>query len=379
MATTFPFPASPTVGQQITLSDGVTKLVWTGYSWEAVPSAIAGLPSQGNISGFRNRIINPSGAVQVRATSTTLGNTYFSDRWLLEQDGAKYNNKISAGCIEDLVDLAGSQYPGDNVFVLCGTATTAPAATEFTYIGTRLAHEQVADFRLGTAFCKPMVLSFVARTKPGMGSFVLAVALRSNNGDRSFVQNVTINETAQKYVVPIPPITSGTFNPGGNNCALRLSFAGAIGNTYRTSSIGAWANGNYFGAAGMGDIGTLNNYFRILQVQLEEGTVATEFEQRPYGTELALCQRYFEIGRAYARSTYAPGTDTLGHHVRFCVPKRAAPTVAFPAPGYVNANGVHAADLTQAGFGGFTMQANTTSGGQDTIVNTDWTADAEIS
>ena len=37
MATTFPFPASPTVGQQITLTDGVTKLTWTGYSWEPVP------------------------------------------------------------------------------------------------------------------------------------------------------------------------------------------------------------------------------------------------------------------------------------------------------------------------------------------------------
>jgi len=34
MATTFPFPASPMVGQQILLADGVTKLAWTGYSWE---------------------------------------------------------------------------------------------------------------------------------------------------------------------------------------------------------------------------------------------------------------------------------------------------------------------------------------------------------
>ena len=36
-----------------------------------------------------------------------------------------------------------------------------------------------------------------------------------------------------------------------------------------------------------------SNYFEIYEIQLEEGTVATQFEHRPYGTELALCQRYY--------------------------------------------------------------------------------------
>ena len=34
--------------------------------------------------------------------------------------------------------------------------------------------------------------------------------------------------------------------------------------------------------------------FIIGNVQLEEGSVATPFEQRPYGLELSLCQRYYE-------------------------------------------------------------------------------------
>ena len=36
-----------------------------------------------------------------------------------------------------------------------------------------------------------------------------------------------------------------------------------------------------------------SNYFEIYEIQLEEGTVATQFEHRPIGTELALCQRYY--------------------------------------------------------------------------------------
>ena len=39
--------------------------------------------------------------------------------------------------------------------------------------------------------------------------------------------------------------------------------------------------------------GTLAN---LNKVQVEEGTVATPFEHRPYGTELALCQRYYQHG-----------------------------------------------------------------------------------
>lgn len=38
----------------------------------------------------------------------------------------------------------------------------------------------------------------------------------------------------------------------------------------------------------------VDNYYVVSNVQLEEGPVATSFEQRPYGLELSLCQRYYE-------------------------------------------------------------------------------------
>jgi hypothetical protein len=40
-------------------------------------------------------------------------------------------------------------------------------------------------------------------------------------------------------------------------------------------------------------MGTANATFQITGVQLEKGSTATSFDYRPYGTELALCQRYF--------------------------------------------------------------------------------------
>ena len=55
--------------------------------------------------------------------------------------------------------------------------------------------------------------------------------------------------------------------------------------------------------------GSTTDKIEIAQVQLEEGSVATPFEQRPYGLELSLCQRYYEkvavgLFTAYTGSNY---------------------------------------------------------------------------
>jgi len=60
--------------------------------------------------------------------------------------------------------------------------------------------------------------------------------------------------------------------------------------------------------------------------QLEVGTVATPFERRSYGQELALCQRYYEVGTIAAYAT-ATNTHHLGAPCFYKVTKRALPTI----------------------------------------------------
>ena len=72
---------------------------------------------------------------------------------------------------------------------------------------------------------------------------------------------------------------------------------------------------------------TSGDYFEFTNVQLELGSVATDFEHRSYGEELQLCQRYYET--QYFNSLYL-GTGQGSHNLRqafFSVTKRASPTL----------------------------------------------------
>jgi hypothetical protein len=64
-------------------------------------------------------------------------------------------------------------------------------------------------------------------------------------------------------------------------------------------------------------------------VQLEKSSTATSFDYRPYGTELALCQRYYTTGTVYFE--YQPATigAAAGTANNFPVTMRAAATVTF--------------------------------------------------
>jgi hypothetical protein len=80
-------------------------------------------------------------------------------------------------------------------------------------------------------------------------------------------------------------------------------------------------------------LGQQSGTFEIAQVQLEPGTVATPFERRSYGQELALCQRYY--ARLNANSVYGAFgsgrvalTTRADIYVKYPVAMRVAPTVS---------------------------------------------------
>jgi hypothetical protein len=100
--------------------------------------------------------------------------------------------------------------------------------------------------------------------------------------------------------------------------------------------LAAWAAGNFLSATGATSVvGTSGATFYITGVQLEKGSTATSFDYRPYGTELALCQRYFYkiVGNtspsAGIGSGFSTASTTARVYVKYPVNTRTAPTVSF--------------------------------------------------
>jgi hypothetical protein len=87
-------------------------------------------------------------------------------------------------------------------------------------------------------------------------------------------------------------------------------------------------------------------------VQLEKGSTATSFDYRPYGTELALCQRYYEVIGGLSGAGYNAASAAVSQIINFNVSKRTAPTMTtLTLPNYgTNSSGFVATSPTTNGF-----------------------------
>jgi hypothetical protein len=149
----------------------------------------------------------------------------------------------------------------------------------------------IADLGWGTANAKTVTLSFWVRSSL-TGTF--AGGLRNYDANRGYPFNYTISaaNTWEYKTITIAGDTTGTWNTT-NSGGIAVIFDLGSGSNYQ-STVNTWGAGNYFSTSGATSvIGTNGATWYLTGAQLEQNTTATPFEWIPYGTELALCQRYY--------------------------------------------------------------------------------------
>jgi hypothetical protein len=101
-------------------------------------------------------------------------------------------------------------------------------------------------------------------------------------------------------------------------------------------------------SSGLNIVPLQNNTFDFWGVQVEQGSVATPFEQRPIGTELALCQRYYQVighSSGYGLAAFCDNTSLAIGVVSF-PEMRTAPTVVMVGSFEVRRSGTASTAIT---------------------------------
>jgi hypothetical protein len=285
---------------------------------------------------FKNRIINGDMTIDQRnngASVSATDSSYAVDRFPLRtSQSGKYTAQQNAGGV---TPPAGFR----NYLGITSITSYSPLSGDYIGVQQKIEGFNVADLGFGTANAQTITLSFWVRSSL-TGTF--GGSYRNSAQDRSYVFTYTINaaNTWEQKSITVPGDTAGTWVTN-NGMGLDLWFNLGSGSANATAP-GSWVSGGFLTATGSVNVVSTNGAtWYVTGVQIEKGTTATNFDVLPYGTELALCQRYYQafIGSQYMHSASggANNTTNVNYFRPFIVAMRTAPTFTFS--GSFNADG----------------------------------------
>jgi len=286
--------ASGTFSGALTAASGTFSGALTAASGTFSGNVQMASANGGALAGLRNRVTN--------------GNFYVDQR--------------NAGASQTITAAAALAYTVDRFYAYCTGANvtgqrvagTAPNAFLYRFTGAASVTKIGFAQRIENVNCQDLAGS----------TATLSVDL-SNSLLNTVTWTASYASTANTFgTLASPTVTSiatGTFTV--NSTLTRYSVNISIPSAATTGiqvelSVGAQTSGTW----------------NIGNVQLEFGTTATPFEQRPIGVELALCQRYFETIRYQTSSVIAvcqatSTTAASGFGTNFAVTKISTPAVIY--------------------------------------------------
>jgi hypothetical protein len=264
--------------------------------------------------GFKNRIINGAMVIDQRNAGASVSIAavapYPVDRFVATiAQGSGHTAQRSTSAPTGFIN---------SLLVTVGTGASASAGN-VSRVFQSIEGLNVPDLDWGLATASTITLSFWVKSSL-TGTFAGGIYNSAANRTYVFTYTISAANTWEQKSVTIAGDTSGTWLTT-NGIGMTVNWDLGTGSTYQGTA-GSWAAGAAWATSGSVKLAaTSGATWSVTGVQLEKGSTATSFDYRPYGTELALCQRYFEVTGmvVYTSSDYRNGY--------FQVNKRATPTL----------------------------------------------------
>jgi|TARA_A100001388_G_scaffold266207_1_gene239065 hypothetical protein len=295
----------------------------------------------------KNLIINGAMEVAQRGTSSTASGFATLDRFLVLHSGT------DEAPTQEQADVAAGTTPYTLGFrkslkITNGNQTSGAGAADYILINYKTESQDIAksgwNYTSASSF---ITLSFWVKSSVAQNFYVRVLSDDNPKQRYAFETGSLSADTWTKVTKTIPGNSNLVFN-NDNGIGLYFRFYLFRGTDHTSNSVNLnqWETHN--SSQNVPDNTTTwyttnNATWEITGVQLEVGSVATDFEHRSFGQELALCQRYFEksydVGTTAGTATSSgcnnngglTGVNNAGHatraSIRYKVTKRAHPTV----------------------------------------------------
>jgi len=239
-------------------------------------------------SGRKNIIINGDMRISQRGTSFSVNNAgaYTLDRFNLTDGGA------GSFTVEQSTDAPDNFQ--NSLKITVASADTSIGASDYAWLTYVVEGYDLAHLNLGQSSARTFTLSFWVKSSV-TGTF--SGGFENYDGGRGYAFTYTI-DAANTWEYKTVTVAGDT---GGGNWKTDI-LAGVFilwdlgtGTDRTVPTAGSWSSSRSVGTDGGTKLVSTNGATLYLTgVQLEVGSVATEFEHRSYGEELALCQRYYQ-------------------------------------------------------------------------------------
>ena len=244
------------------------------------------------------------------------------------------------------------------------TADSTIAGAQYHALSFRTEGQDVSHLGFGTSGAKKVTVSFWVKSSVA-GAY--GAALRNIDSNRFNQATMTINsaDTWEKKSITYTGDTGGTW-PKDNTQGFHFQLSMAMGTTYQGTSADTWVtNIDVAPSNQVNWLSAVGNTFYLTGMQVEEGIIATDFEHRSYGEELAACKRYYQV--VSASPTFGVDNIRARMSLSFPVEMRGTPSVSQSAVVTLANPGV--GNVTQSGVAFSIAGTSTNRGGTYQLAN----------